>query len=65
MKSVMELFAPPGSQVRKNQDKPLHIGAAKANVGHGEAAAGITSLAKVLLMMRNNAIPPRKTQSLS
>jgi acyl transferase domain-containing protein len=37
---------------------PLHIGAAKSNVGHGEAAAGVTSLAKVLLMLKHSTIPP-------
>lgn len=36
----------------------LYIGAAKSNVGHGEAAAGVTSLAKVLLMLKNSTIPP-------
>lgn len=39
-------------------DQPLHIGAVKSNVGHGEAAAGVTSLAKVLLMFKHNTIPP-------
>ncbi|KAL9595245.1 MAG: hypothetical protein Q9179_005058 [Wetmoreana sp. 5 TL-2023] len=42
----------------RSQDNPLHVGAVKANVGHAEAAAGINSLTKVLLMMRKNAIPP-------
>ncbi|KAK2058402.1 beta-ketoacyl synthase domain-containing protein [Colletotrichum caudatum] len=37
---------------------PLHIGAVKSNVGHGEAAAGVTSLAKVLMMMKHSALPP-------
>lgn len=39
-------------------DQPLHIGAVKSNVGHGEAAAGVTSLAKVLMMFKHNTIPP-------
>ncbi|KAL8925721.1 MAG: hypothetical protein Q9172_002112 [Xanthocarpia lactea] len=41
-----------------SRDNPLHVGAIKANVGHAEAAAGVNSLAKVLLMMKKNAIPP-------
>ena len=39
-------------------DQPLHIGAVKANVSHGEAAAGVTALMKVLCMLQRNAIPP-------
>nr|AUI38916.1 polyketide synthetase ClPKS18 [Curvularia lunata CX-3] len=35
----------------------LHLGAIKANIGHGEAASGINSLIKVLMMMKKNAIP--------
>ncbi|KAI1421559.1 putative polyketide synthase [Xylaria sp. FL1777] len=43
---------------RRSSKNPLYIGAVKANVGHGEAAAGITAVLKVLLMMQHNAIPP-------
>lgn len=56
MSSVLECFAPKVGQ--RSADQPLYLGSAKANVGHGEAAAGVTSLIKVLLMMRNNTIPP-------
>lgn len=54
MSSVLDVFAktPRGSQ------HPLHLGSAKANVGHAESASGVTSLIKVLLMMENNEIPP-------
>lgn len=54
MSSVLEIFAktPRGSQ------NPLHLGSAKANVGHAESASGVTSMIKVLLMMKNNEIPP-------
>ena len=37
---------------------PLHVGAIKANVGHSEGAAGITSVIKAILMMRHKVIPP-------
>jgi iterative type I PKS product template protein len=53
--SVLESLAPTG---KRTVEQPLHIGAAKANIGHGEAAAGITSLAKVLLMLKHSQIPP-------
>ncbi|GKT47439.1 non-reducing polyketide synthase pks27 [Colletotrichum spaethianum] len=46
-----------GVSVRPASD-PLYLGAVKSNVGHGEAAAGVTSLAKVLMMMKHSTIPP-------
>ncbi|KAF1825033.1 polyketide synthase [Dissoconium aciculare CBS 342.82] len=55
MTSVTNVFAP-----RHRQRKPeqtVHLGAIKANVGHAEAASGINSLSKVLLMMKYNKIP--------
>ncbi|EFQ33703.1 beta-ketoacyl synthase domain-containing protein [Colletotrichum graminicola] len=54
--SVCDFFAP--LSPRRRADQPLHLGAVKSNVGHGEAAAGITSLLKVLLSFQNNEIPP-------
>ncbi|KAI4198281.1 MAG: hypothetical protein LQ350_005364 [Teloschistes chrysophthalmus] len=42
----------------RSKHNPLHVGAIKANVGHAEAAAGVNSLTKILLMMRKNTIPP-------
>lgn len=38
---------------------PCLIGAAKANIGHLEAAAGVTGLIKSVLVLRNEAIPPQ------
>ncbi|EFQ36810.1 beta-ketoacyl synthase domain-containing protein [Colletotrichum graminicola M1.001] len=60
MSSVLEVFAPPPSQVVKvrKSDEPVYIGSVKPNVGHGEAASGVTALIKVLLMMQKNEIPP-------
>ena len=57
IESITNVFAPVHGQ-RRRSDQPLHIGAVKANVGHGEAAAGVTALMKVLCMLQKNAIPP-------
>lgn len=52
--SVVDVFAP--ANVRRRER--LHLGAVKSNIGHGEAAAGIASLLKVLLVYQKNQIPP-------
>ncbi|KAL5341617.1 hypothetical protein BJX70DRAFT_405821 [Aspergillus crustosus] len=54
--SITNVFAP--ITKRRSAQQPLHIGAVKANVGHGEAVAGVTALLKVLLMYQKGAIPP-------
>jgi len=56
MKSVTSVFAP--ADRKRPADRPLYLGAVKANVGHGEAASGVTALCKVLLMLKHNTIPP-------
>jgi len=60
MSSTLDTFAPPLNQIKKgrNRDEALYLGSAKANIGHGEAASGVTSLIKVLLMMQKNMIVP-------
>ncbi|KAF2827710.1 ketoacyl-synt-domain-containing protein [Ophiobolus disseminans] len=55
MTSVTNAFAPRHRQ--RLPEQTLHLGAIKANIGHGEAASGINSLVKVLMMMKKNAIP--------
>ncbi|KAF2086231.1 polyketide synthase [Saccharata proteae CBS 121410] len=55
MTSVTNAFAPRHRQRRP--DQTLHLGAIKANIGHGEAASGINSLVKVMMMLKKNAIP--------
>jgi naphtho-gamma-pyrone polyketide synthase len=55
MNSVLSCFVP-GRQ--RTPSYPLHIGSAKANIGHAESASGVSSLIKVLLMMKNQEIPP-------
>ena len=56
MKSVLDVFSPPW--IKRCPDRALHLGSAKANVGHAESASGIISLVKLLLMMEKNEIPP-------
>ncbi|KAF7893676.1 uncharacterized protein EAF02_001214 [Botrytis sinoallii] len=50
--SVRNVFAQ-----NRGRDNPLHIGAVKAIIGHSEAAAGIASLIKSLLILREGSIP--------
>lgn len=57
MNSVLTTLAPPSVTFR-TEDQPLYLGSAKANIGHGEAASGVSSLIKVMLMMEHNALPP-------
>ncbi|KAI1824593.1 polyketide synthase [Xylaria intraflava] len=56
MVSVSSIFAP--ADRHRPADRPLFLGSVKSNVGHGEAASGVTALIKVLLMLKKNAIPP-------
>ncbi|KAH6629936.1 putative polyketide synthase, partial [Chaetomium sp. MPI-SDFR-AT-0129] len=56
MQSVTSAYAPVTN--RRSSMHPLYIGTVKANVGHGEAVAGVTALLKVLLMLQKGAIPP-------
>ena len=60
MSSVLDTFAPSLSKVEKGRktDEQLYLGSAKSNIGHGEAASGVSSLIKVLLMMQRNTIVP-------
>jgi acyl transferase domain-containing protein len=42
-----------------SRNKPLYIGSVKSQLGHLEAAAGLASLVKCLLMMQHRVIPPQ------
>jgi monodictyphenone polyketide synthase len=57
IQSVADVFAPVSPKLRSPR-QPLHIGAVKSNVGHGEAVAGVTAVLKVLLMFEKSLIPP-------
>ena len=54
--SVSNVFAPRARQ--RPADNPMYIGGLKANIGHGESASGVASLIKILLMFREQAVPP-------
>lgn len=56
MASVLGVFAK--DEATRTPENPLHVGTVKANIGHGEGVSGISSLCKVLLMMKHNTIPP-------
>ncbi|MCJ1401237.1 hypothetical protein MMC11_004449 [Xylographa trunciseda] len=58
MNSVLGSFAPSNFRVKRNSTQKLYVGSAKSNIGHGEAASGACSLAKLLLMLKHDTIPP-------
>ena len=57
--AVQNVFASPTEPKRP---QPLIVGAIKAHIGHSEAAAGVVSLIKAVLMLRRDAVPPQPNQ---
>lgn len=41
----------------RTPDRPLYIGTVKSNIGHSEAASGVTSVMKAVMMFKNSRIP--------
>ena len=60
MQSILSVFAND-----RADDNPLFATAVKAAVGHGEGAAGITSLIKAILMLHHGQVPPQPGQPFS
>ncbi|KAK1965638.1 beta-ketoacyl synthase domain-containing protein [Colletotrichum sublineola] len=58
-RSMSDVFAPAGPGPRRKKENRLRLGAVKSNIGHGEAAAGIASFIKVLIMYQKGAVPPQ------
>ncbi|KAE9372741.1 putative polyketide synthase [Stipitochalara longipes BDJ] len=58
MTSVTNVFAND-----RPKENPLYVGAVKASIGHGEAAAGVTALIKIVMMLREDLIPPQPGMS--
>ena len=44
---------------RRRANGPLAVGGVKANIGHGEAAAGMAELIKCIMMFQKDIIPPQ------
>ena len=42
----------------RDRGQPLAVGSVKTNIGHLEAAAGVASIAKVILALQRGTIPP-------
>lgn len=53
MGAVTRVFSP------RPNGQPLRLGAIKANIGHSEAAAGMSSVLKSLLMLQKGILPPQ------
>lgn len=43
---------------KNKRSKPLLIGSVKSNMGHAEASSGVASIAKIILALENQRIPP-------
>ena len=56
MESITNVFA--SAKSPRKEDNPLFIGSLKPNIGHGEAASGLSAVVKSLLILREDTIPP-------
>lgn len=50
----------------KTKEQPLLIGSIKTNIGHSEAASGLSGMIKTIMAIENGSIPPvRALKSLN
>lgn len=58
--SALDILAPTSasSSLGRRSTVPLFLGSATANIGYGEATSGLSGMIKILLMLRENVIPP-------
>lgn len=58
--NALNILAPESisSIATKRRKTPVYFGSTMANIGHGETTSGLSSIIKVLLMLRENAVPP-------
>ena len=59
--AVQKVFASP-TEPKRSQS--LIVGAIKANIGHSEAASGVVSLIKAILILHHDTIPPQPNQPI-
>ncbi|GAW03534.1 polyketide synthase [Lentinula edodes] len=52
--SIRQVFS-----ANRTSQNPLHVTSIKGNIGHLEAASGAAGLAKLLLMLKHQTIPPQ------
>ena len=55
---MCDILASMSEPYRRSADQPLHLGALKSNIGHGESVSGVSALIKVIMMMNKGVIPP-------
>ncbi|KAI0506403.1 hypothetical protein F5B22DRAFT_660324 [Xylaria bambusicola] len=53
MTSITRVFA------KHFKPAPIHVGSLRANVGHSESAAGVSSVIKAVMLLKTGAVPPQ------